>query len=87
MKSSFLKNLSILILGVCLVLVKTDTSEAIYGENYSQIIWGYLDKLCALGPRNPGSKGYLKTIELIRRVGEKYADRVGEKPFWVQVSE
>ena len=38
MKSSFFKNLSILILGVCLVLVKTDTSEAIYEEKYSQII-------------------------------------------------
>ena len=87
MKSSFLKNLSIIILGVCLVLAKANTSEAIYGENYSQIIWGYLEKLCALGPRNPGSKGYLRTIELIRRVGEKYADRVVEKPFWVQVSE
>ena len=87
MKRSLFKNLSILILGVFLVLVKTDTSEAIYGENYSQIIWGYLEKLCALGPRNPGSKGYLKTIELIHRVGKKYADRVVEKPFLVQVSE
>ena len=87
MKRSFLKNLSILILSVCLVLIKTDTSEAIYGEKYSQIIWNYLEKLCALGPRNPGSKGHLGTIELIRLVGEKYADRVLEKPFWVQVSE
>ena len=67
MKMSLFKNLSILILGVCLVLVKTDTSEAIYEEKYSQIIWSYLEKLCALGPRNPGSKGYIKTIELIHR--------------------
>ena len=85
MKRSFLKNLSILILSICLVLIKTDTSEAINGEKYSQIIWSYLEKLCALGPRSPGSKGYLRTIELIRRVGEKYANRVVEKPFWVQV--
>ena len=64
MKRAFFKNLSILILVFYLVLVKTDTSEAIYEEKYSQIIWSYLEKLCALGPRNPGSKGYIKTIEL-----------------------
>ena len=87
MKRAFFKNLSILILVFYLVLVKMDTSEAIYEEKYSQIIWSYLEKLCALGPRNPGSKGYIKTIELIRRVGEKYANRVVEKPFWVQISE
>ena len=87
MKILLFKNLSILILGFCLVLIKTGTSEAVYEKKYSQIIWSYLEKLCALGPRNPGSKGYLSTIELIRRVGEKYANRVVEKPFWVQVSE
>jgi len=87
MKRLLFKNLSILILGFCLVLIKTGTSEAVYEKKYSQIIWSYLEKLCALGPRNPGSKGYLRTIELIRRVGEKYANRVVEKPFWVQVSE
>ena len=87
MKRPFFKNVSILILGICLVLIKTDTSEAINEEKYSQIIWSYLEKLCALGPRNPGSKGYLRTIELIRRVGEKYANRIVEKPFWAQISE
>ena len=87
MKRALFRNLCILILVFCLVLAKTDPSAAIYEEKYSQIIWSYLEKLCALGPRNPGSKGYLRTIELIRRVGEKYANRVVEKPFWVQVSE
>ena len=87
MKRPLFKNLSILILGICLVVIKTDTSEAIYEEKYSQIIWSYLEELCELGPRNPGSKGYLRTIELIRRVGEQYSNRIVEKPFWVQVSE
>ena len=76
MKRALFRNLCILILVFCLVLVKTDTSEAIYEEKYSQIIWSYLEKLCALGPRNPGSKGYINTIELILLVGEKYANRV-----------
>lgn len=71
----------------CLVSVKTQTTEAIDSEKYSRIIWKYLEELCAFGPRNPGSEGYLKTIELIREVGEKYADRVVEKPFLVQASE
>ncbi len=87
MKKSFIKIISILILGVCLVSVKTETSEAIDREKYSRIIWNYLEELCEFGPRNPGSKGYLETIELIRRVGKKYADRVVEKPFLVQASE
>ena len=32
-------------------------------------------------------EGYFETIELIRRVGKKYADRIVEQPFRVQVSE
>ena len=80
-----LKPVSILV--ACLVSVKTQTTEAIDSEKYSRIIWKYLEELCAFGPRNPGSEGYLKTIELIREVGEKYADRVVEKPFLVQASE
>lgn len=81
------KLISIFILVACLVSVKTQTTEAIDSEKYSRIIWKYLEELCAFGPRNPGSEGYLKTIELIREVGEKYADRVVEKPFLVQASE
>ncbi len=53
---------------------------------YSRAIWNYLETLCAFGPRNPGSKGYRKTLDLIRKVGEKYADQVMEHPFSVRTS-
>ena len=74
-------------LGACLASIKIGTSEAINAEKYSRVIWNYLKELCDFGPRNPGSEGYFETIELIRRVGKKYADRIVEQPFWVQVSE
>ena len=80
------KFMTILILGACLILLKPAIPEAVAGKKYSRIIWNYLETLCAFGPRNPGSEGYMKTIELIRRVGEKYADRVIEKPFQVPIS-
>ena len=70
MKKPLIKILSVLILGVCLTSIKTGTSEAINAEKYSRIIWEYLEVLCEFGPRNPGSKGYFETIELIRRVGK-----------------
>ncbi len=41
-------------------------------KKYSRIIWNYLETLCAFGPRNPGSEGYRETLNLIRKVGEKY---------------
>ena len=53
-------------------------------EKYSKVIWRYLETLCAFGPRYPGSEGYNKTKELIRKVGEKYADQVVEHPFFVR---
>jgi len=87
MKKTFIKVISIVILGACLASVKTGTSEAVNAEKYSRIIWNYLESLCEFGPRNPGSEGYFATIELIRQVGKKFADRVVEKPFWVQTSE
>ena len=87
MKKTLIKILSILILGVCLASIKTGISEAINAEKYSRIIWEYLEELCEFGPRNPGGKGYFETIELIRRVGKKYADRFVEKPFLVRISE
>ena len=55
-------------------------------EKYSRIVWRYLETLCDFGPRNPGSEGYLKTINLIRKVGEKYADEVVEHPFLVRTA-
>jgi Zn-dependent M28 family amino/carboxypeptidase len=56
-------------------------------KKYSRIIWNYLETLCAFGPRNPGSEGYRETLDLIRKVGEKYADQVVEQPFLVRTSE
>ena len=53
---------------------------------YSRVIWNYLETLCAFGPRNPGSEGYRKTLDLIRKVGEKYADQVVAHPFSVRTS-
>jgi hypothetical protein len=55
-------------------------------EKYSRVIWNYLETLCAFGPRNPGSEGYRETLDLIRKVGEKYADQVVEQPFLVRSS-
>lgn len=54
---------------------------------YSKVIWNYLETICAMGPRNPGSEGYRGTLALIRRVGKKYADQVVEHPFSVYTSE
>lgn len=61
--------------------------EALDSEKYSRIIWNYLETLCAFGPRNPHSEGYRETLDLIRRVGNKYADHVVEQPFQVLSSE
>lgn len=55
-------------------------------KKYSQVIWNYLETLCSFGPRNPGSAGYRETVNLIRKVGEKYADEVVEHPFTVRTS-
>ena len=55
-------------------------------KKYSRIIWNYLETLCAFGPRNPGSEGYREPLNLIRKVGEKYADQVVEQPFLVRTS-
>ena len=56
-------------------------------KKYSRIIWNYLETLCAFGPRNPGSEGYRETLDLIRKVGEKYADQVVEHPFFVSTTQ
>lgn len=55
-------------------------------KKYSRIIWGYLETLCAFGPRDPGSEGYRASLDLIRKVGKKYADQVLEHPFLVRTS-
>ena len=53
-------------------------------ERYSRIIWNYLEELSELGPRYVGTKGYGKTLQLIRRVGAEFADEVLEHPFIIK---
>ena len=53
-------------------------------ENYSRIMWNHLEMLSELGPRYVGTKGYGKTLQLIRHVGAEFADKVVEHPFVVK---
>lgn len=50
-------------------------------QSYSQSAWKYLKTLTGFGPRNFGSSGYFKTIDLIKKVGGEYADTVDVQPF------
>ena len=50
---------------------------------YSRIMWNYLEELSELGPRYVGTKGYDRTLRLIRNVGTEFADEVLEHPFVV----
>lgn len=51
---------------------------------HSENAWSYLKTLTGFGPRNPGSPGYFKTMELIKRVGGEYADEVEEQIFFIR---
>ena len=66
MRKSLIKSISIFTLTVLLILMNVMSSDTVVNEKYSRIIWGYLEKLCEFGPRNPGSKGYRDTIKLIK---------------------
>ncbi|GJL77534.1 MAG: glutamine cyclotransferase [Nitrospinaceae bacterium] len=70
----------VLLIGIIVFHGASDSrpAEAQKLQDYSQITWNYLKTLTGFGPRNPGSSGHFKTMELIKRVGEKYAD-VGEE--------
>jgi Zn-dependent M28 family amino/carboxypeptidase len=46
-------------------------------------MWNYLEELSELGPRYVGTKGYDRTLRLIRNVGTEFADEVLEHPFFV----
>ncbi len=50
-------------------------------QSYSKSAWNYLKTLTGFGPRNIGSFGYLKMIDLIQQVGAEYADEVEVQPF------
>ncbi len=76
------------IAGACLLLMLSlqgTISQASSGASelkpYSQISWNYLKTLTGFGPRNFGSPGYTKTLELLQEVGKKYADAVEVQPF------
>ena len=86
MRKSLIKSISIFTLTVFLIPMNVMSNDTVVNEKYSRIVWGYLEKLCEFGPRNPGSKGNRDTIKLISRVGMKYADRVVDHPFTVQLS-
>ena len=51
---------------------------------YSKIMWNYLERLSEFGPRYVGTKGYDRTLRLIRDVGAEFADEVLEHPFFVK---
>ena len=91
---SFMKRLrqvrALTIIGALVILLLSSQSgygEDLYAQKYSRVIWSYLERLCAFGPRNLGSEGYRKTLDLIRKVGEKYADQVIEHPFLVNTAD
>lgn len=50
-------------------------------QSYSQSAWKYLKTLTGFGPRNFGSAGYLRTIDLIKKVGAEFADEVDVQTF------
>jgi hypothetical protein len=47
-------------------------------------MWNYLEELSELGPRYVGTKGYDRTLRLIRNVGAEFADEVLEHSFFVK---
>jgi len=59
-------------------------SETVAAEElqpYSRSAWNYLKTLTGFGPRNFGRPGYFRTIDLIKKVGEQYADGVDVQTF------
>ena len=50
-------------------------------QSYSESAWKYLKTLTGFGPRNFGSFGYQRTIDLIKKVGAEYADAVDVQTF------
>ena len=53
-------------------------------DKYSKIMWNHLETLSGFGPRYVGTKGYNKTLRLIRRIGAEFADEVIEHSFFVK---
>jgi len=55
--------------------------------SFSKLIWAYLEELCSMGPRNPGSPGYAKMVGRILHIGREQADEVLQYPFTVHGSQ
>lgn len=82
MKPSFRPVLIITIAGI-IFLSPLKRAEPDSRDRFSSVIWGYFEKLCSFGPRNPGSAGYREAIQFIKRMGIRFADEVIEHPFEV----
>jgi len=61
--------------------LEAKNAEARDLQSYSQSAWKYLKTLTGFGPRNFGSAGYFKTIDLIKKVGAEFADEVDVQTF------
>jgi glutaminyl-peptide cyclotransferase len=61
--------------------IEANHAEARELQSYSQSAWKYLKTLTGFGPRNFGSAGYFKTIDLIKKVGSEVADEVDVQTF------
>ena len=68
MKPSFRSVLIITIAGI-IFLSPLKRAEPDSRDRFSSVIWGYFEKLCSFGPRNPGSAGYREAIQFIKRMG------------------
>ena len=62
-------------------LLEEVNAQSYSKEKYSRTIWSYLKTLSNFGPRYIKTKGYDKTLKLIRQVGDEFADEVLEHPF------
>ena len=67
-----------------LVFSEVVNAQSYAKGKYSRIMWNYLEELSELGPRYVGTKGYDRTLRLIRNVGAEFADEVLEHSFFVK---
>ena len=70
-----------------LILTATSCSRSqvpVFDENGS---FGYLEKQCSFGPRNPGSDGHARCLAFLYDELGKYADSVVKQPFFHTISQ
>ncbi|TDJ60299.1 MAG: M28 family peptidase [Nitrospina sp.] len=56
-------------------------------DAYQPLLWDHLEKLCAFGPRNPGSAGHAQARAYIREIAGRTADTWQEQEFEVETSD